>query len=186
VVSALGRDAEAASGRALRGLIQTDAAMPPGSAGGALLDSCGRLIGVNLALGGPSGRSAGVGFALPVDEVNRVVPELIKHGRVARPLLGAELAPDAMARDLQAEGAVVLSLLTDGPAAKAGLRPVTRGPGGRTQLGDVIVAVDGQPVRRAADVFAAVEKRQPGDEVVLTVRRGDKQEMVKVTLGAAR
>jgi S1-C subfamily serine protease len=120
VISAVGREIESVNRRAIKDMIQTDAAINPGNSGGPILDSAGRLIGVNTAIYTSSGSSAGIGFAIPVDEVNRVVPQIIKQGKVTRPGLGLELAPDQLARQLGLKGILIVGVHRDGPAAKAG------------------------------------------------------------------
>ena len=174
VVSALGREIEAAGNRTIRNVIQTDAAINPGNSGGPLLDSSGRLIGVNTAIYSPSGASVGIGFAIPVDTVKKIVPELIAHGRLVRPILGIESAPDQWASRYDFEGVAVLRTAPGMPADEAGLRGVYRGNRGGWQLGDVIVGIDGQPVRNYDDLMNLLENRQPGDRVrVDYVRDGD-------------
>ena len=128
IISALGREIESVNRLAIKDMIQTDAAINPGNSGGPLLDSSGRLIGVNTAIYSPSGASAGIGFAIPVDEVNRIVPQLIRHGKVVRPGLGVQVAPDHLADELGINGVVIVGVQPGSPAAKAGLaRPdVTR------------------------------------------------------------
>src|SRR5207248_9493271 len=119
-VSALGREIESPGGRTIKGAIQTTAPINPGNSGGPLLDSAGRLIGVNTAILSPSGAWAGIGFAIPVDDVNRIVTQVIRHGKVLRPGLGIQPAPDQIARQHGITGALILNIDSDGPAAKAG------------------------------------------------------------------
>ena len=126
VISALDREIESIPGRVIRNVIQTDAAINPGNSGGPLLDSAGRLIGVNTVILSPSGAFAGIGFAIPVDEVNRIVTELIRHGSIVRPSLGVSLAPDQLTERLGLDGVLVMQVDPDGPAALAGLRPTRR------------------------------------------------------------
>ncbi len=183
VVSALGREIKSlVEGRTIPNVIQTDAAINPGNSGGPLLDSSGRLIGVNTAIYSPSGSSAGIGFAIPVDEVNRVVPQLIRAGKVTRPGLGVQVATDDLARQLKVEGVLVIRTLAGGAAAKAGLRPTRRGADGRIVFGDIITAVNGRKVAKAKELFAALEQHQAGEEVTLTVMRDGEAAEVKVTL----
>jgi S1-C subfamily serine protease len=186
IVSALGREIESVTRRPIQDAIQTDAAINPGNSGGPLLDSAGRLIGVNTAIFSPSGASSGIGFAIPVDEVNRVVPQLIATGKVVRPMLGVNLATDQLARNLGIEGAIIGAVEPGSPAHKAGLRPIQADDSDRPYLGDVIVAINGKPVRRANDVFLHLEKLPLGTTVTVTVLREQKQVDVAVTLEAYR
>jgi S1-C subfamily serine protease len=184
VISALGRQIQSmVEGRSISDVIQTDAAINPGNSGGPLLDSSGRLIGVNTALKSSSQSSAGIGFAIPVDEVNRVVPQLIAHGHVIRPSLGVSFAGDQISRRL--DGVLILGVLPNGPATQAGLQP-TREEDGEIVLGDVILAVDGQRVHSSNDVFSIVERHKIGDAVTLNVMRDRQRQDVKVTLGESR
>src|SRR5207237_310543 len=150
VVSALGREIKSITKRPIRGVIQTDAAINPGNSGGPLLDSAGLLIGVNTAIYSPSGAYAGIGFAIPVDTVNRVVPELLRKGKVERPALGVHLADDSTARQLKVNsGVLIVDVLPGGPAAKAGLQSTRRERSGQLRLGDVIVGIDGAKIESA-------------------------------------
>ena len=171
IISALGREIESVTRRPIKNVIQTDAAINPGNSGGPLLDSAGRLIGVNTAIYSPSGSSAGIGFAIPVDEVQRVVPQLIKDGKITRPGLGVQVATDQLARQLNQEGALVINVVADSPAAKAGLRPTRRDRDGHIVLGDVITSLDGQPVKKANDLFSLLESKKVGDTVKLGLLR---------------
>jgi S1-C subfamily serine protease len=186
IVSALGREIKAVDGTPIRDVIQTDAAINPGNSGGPLLDSAGRLIGVNTAIVSPSGGYAGVGFAIPVDTVNWVVPQLIAHGRVQRPTLGVDLASDHIARRAGIEGAVVTEVVRGSGAERAGIRPVYRDRRGRVVVGDVIVAVDGEPVRTGGELGLILEEYREGDTVTVTVERNDGTKDLRVKLGAAR
>jgi len=185
VVSALGRSIESVTGRQIGGVIQTDAAINPGNSGGPLLDSAGRLIGVNTSIASTSGSSAGIGFAVPVDTVNQIVPQLIQHGRVVRPQLGVTLADDAVAARLGVEGALVLSVAEGTGAAEAGLRGTTRDGNGEILLGDVVTRAADREIRSADDLIAALEERKPGDSLVLLVLRDGQARRVAVTLSAA-
>ncbi len=183
IVSALNREIESVTRRTIRGSIQTDAAINPGNSGGPLLDSAGRLIGVNTAIYSPSGGSAGIGFAIPVDEVNRIVPRLIRDGRMVRPSLGVTAGPEAMGSALKLPTGVPLVRVTPGgPAAVAGLQPFRRGSEGGIVAGDVITAVNGEPVSDLDDMLTALERFQPGDKVTLTLWRAGKSRKQTVTL----
>jgi S1-C subfamily serine protease len=183
VVSALDREIESVPGQAIRNVIQTDAAVNPGNSGGPLLDSAGRLIGVNSSILSPSGAFAGIGFAIPVDEVNRIVTELIRHGTIVRPSLGVALAPDQLTERLGLDGVLVMRVDPGGPAARAGLQPTRRDLSGNIHLGDLIVRIDDRSLASTEDFFAALEEREPGDEVTLTVERDGQPVSVPVTLG---
>jgi S1-C subfamily serine protease len=185
VVSALGREIQSVAQTPIRGVIQTNAAINPGNSGGPLLDSAGRLIGVNTAIYSPSGTFAGIGFAIPVDDVNRVVPQLIAGGRVSRPVLGVQIADDALARRFQLPGVLIRDVLPDGPAQRAGLRPTRRDADGELQLGDVITALDGIAVKTNGNLHDQLAKHKPGDKVKLTIVRDGREQTVDVTLDQA-
>jgi S1-C subfamily serine protease len=182
IVSALGREIESVTRRPIKNVIQTDAAINPGNSGGPLLDSSGRLIGVNTAIYSPSGVSAGIGFAIPVDEVNRFVPELIRHGKLVHGDLAVQISEDQVARRVGVKGALILRVRQGSAAERAGLRPTRRNRLGHIQLGDVIVALDGKPIQSKEDWEAAVEQHRVGDTVTLTILRNDERQDVQVTL----
>jgi len=186
VISGLGREIEGVSGRTIQGVIQTDAAINPGNSGGPLLDSSGRLIGVNTAIYSPSGAYAGVGFAVPADEINRVVPQLIEFGRVIRPVLGITLADDAIVRRLGGEGALVINVQPGSGAEKAGILPTTRDNRGRVSLGDVIIRVDEKDIADTNDLFTALDRRAIGETVKLTIIRRGKEVILPVALSASK
>jgi S1-C subfamily serine protease len=185
IISALDREISASevaehvpTKRVIDGVIQTDAAINPGNSGGPLLDSQGRLIGVNTAIYSPSGAYAGVGFAIPVDTVNRIVPQLIRHGRIIRPDIGIIPFRDQMARQLDLAGVLVRDVYPDSPATQVGIQPtqvveVSRGfrVYQRIRLGDLIVAGNGEPIEDLDDWFSFLEKHQIGDRVTLTIVR---------------
>jgi len=189
VVSGLGRELRSPSGRRIRDVIQTDAAITPGNSGGPLLDSSGRLIGINSAIYSPSGASAGISFAVPVDTVARLVPQLIRYHRIKQPgIPGATLLADYYARRWQIEGVVVRDVDEGSPADAAGLSGVTMTRSRRIRLGDVIVAVDGKPVSNQEDLFDAFEAKGVGVTVRLTVVAGrdGARRQVRVTLADLR
>ena len=171
VISGLGRQIRAMTGRVIDGMIQTDAAINPGNSGGPLLDSRGRLIGVNTAIYSPSGTSAGVGFAIPVDTVQRIVPQILRTGVVARPSLGAEYFPDSFTERLRVKGVLVGRVTPNGPGDNAGLLPTRRDESGDILWGDVIVKVDGRVVESVEELLTVVEGHNVGDTVKLTVNR---------------
>ncbi len=177
VISALQRRLPTSEGREIADVIQTDAAVNPGNSGGPLLDSAGRLIGVNTAIFSPSGASAGIGFAVPVDVVNRVVPQLIRSGRMPNPGIGIMAGEEAVAARLGIEGVVVVRTLPGSPAARAGLRGVDPRTG---EIGDVIVGVNGKPVRRLSDLTSELERPGGGQPLELTVERGGRPVTVQV------
>ena len=184
VVSALGRTIKSMSNRTIEGVVQTDAAINPGNSGGPLLDSAGRLIGVNTQIVSPSGAYAGIGFAVPVDTVNRIVPELIKHGKLIRPGLGVSLVPDAMARRWGIKGLVIGKVSRGGGAERAGLKGARETGTGRIELGDIVVAVAGKPVTTIDELMDVLEGQKVGDQVAVEILRGNRREKVTVTLQA--
>ncbi len=184
VISALDRKVQSIGNRELQGVIQTDAAINPGNSGGPLLDSSGRLIGVNTQIVSSGGAWAGIGFAIPVDTVNWVVPELIAHGRVNRPQLGVTLVEGARLRP-RVDGVLILEVVRNSGADRAGLRGSRRTRQGIV-LGDVITAIEGQPVRSVSDIRAQLERQQPGDTVTVSLLRGEDETEAEVRLSAPR
>jgi len=180
IVSGLGREMRGVTGRLMRGLVQTDAAINPGNSGGPLLDAKGRLIGVNTMIASPSGAFAGVGFAIPVDTVVRIVSQIMKYGKAKHPYLGVFLAPDHVTQKLSSqlkrqgqkglEGVLVLNVEPGSPADQAGLRPSYQTQRG-VQLGDEILAINGKKVSAAEDLMAAVEEKDIGAFVEVTIQR---------------
>jgi S1-C subfamily serine protease len=183
VISALGREIESPAGIAIRDVIQTDAAINPGNSGGPLLDSSGRLIGVNTALYSPSGVYAGIGFAIPSYAVSWVVPDLIRYGRVQRPTLGVDLASEQVTRQLGLEGAVIVRVEPGTGAERAGLKGVQEDRYGRIALGDIIQTVDGQKVASSSDLLNILENHKPGQTVRVGILRGERRMEVSVRLG---
>jgi S1-C subfamily serine protease len=181
IVSAIGRELEGFGGRIIDGVIQTDAAINPGNSGGPLLDSAGRVIGMNTAIYSQSGASNGIGFAVPIDTIARVVRQLISTGKVVRPTIGVQLAPDQVATRSGLEGVVVGTVVPNSPAERAGLRGTAR-QGKRIVLGDCIVAVGARAVKRVDDLLNALDERQPGDHITLTIIRDGQRQDVQVTL----
>jgi S1-C subfamily serine protease len=187
IVSALNREIESTNERIIRGVIQTDAAINPGNSGGPLLDSAGRLIGVNAQIASPSGASAGIGFAIPVDEVNRVVPRLIRDGKVVRPMLGIAALPPQVNEALKLpKGVGVVEVTPGGPAAKAGLQAFRRADNGTVVQGDVITAINDEPVANLDDLLTQLERFNPNDNVTLTLSREGKTRKQAVALGASQ
>jgi S1-C subfamily serine protease len=184
VVSALGRELRSPAGRTIRDVIQTDAAINPGNSGGPLLDSSGRLIGVNTAIFSPSGASAGIGFAIPVDTVRRLVPQLIAYGGPIEPgIAGLSWLTDRQASQFGLSGGVVVRSVDPGSTAdRAGLEGIGVDRWGRYVLGDMIVALNGQPVRSADEMRDRFDEVGVGGEVTLTVRHAGRQREVHVQL----
>lgn len=176
VISGLGREIEAASGRVIEGVIQTDAAINPGNSGGPLLDSAGRLIGVNTAIYSPSGAYAGIGFAIPVDAVNTYVPQLIEYGKVERPGMGVVLVDDSIARRLGVKrGALVRDVVPGSPAALVGIKRTDQDAEGNIFLGDIILQIDDRPIVTTKDIFRVLSNHQVGETVKLVILRDAKQ-----------
>jgi S1-C subfamily serine protease len=184
VVSALGRTIKSLTDRTIDGVIQTDAAINPGNSGGPLLDSAGRLIGINTQIISPSGAYAGIGFAVPVDTINRIVPELIQHGKLIKPGLGVTLIPDAMARQWGIKGLVIGRVLRGGAAERVGLKGVRESFGGRIELGDVIVGIDGLAVSELDEFLSVLDRHKVGDRVSVECLREGKRYQTTVTLQA--
>ncbi len=186
VVSALGRELTSPNGRKIRDVIQTDAAINPGNSGGPLLDSSSRLIGVNTAIYSPSGASAGIGFAIPVDTVARLVPQIIENGRASVAGIGVQVSPtlDRAARRSGIEGVVIYDVIEGSPAEKAGLEGVRVTRGKRVVLGDVIVAIDGKRVRSNEELLDTLDHVGPGKQVKLSVVREGKPRDVSVEVVA--
>lgn len=171
VISGLDREIRSPTQRPIQGVIQTDAAINPGNSGGPLLDSSGRLIGVNTAIFSPSGAYAGIGFAVPVDDVSRMVPEILEHGEVTKPGLGLTIASEAVTRRLSIEGVLVLTIAPQGPAQKMGLRPTQRTATGHVVLGDVLVRIDEQRLKSVDDLYRYLDRKKVGDKVTIEYLR---------------
>ena len=183
VISGLGREIQSVTNRPIYGVIQTDAAINPGNSGGPLLDSSGRLIGMNTAIVSPSGAYSGIGFAVPVDTINRIVPQLIKSGSVKRPGLGIRVIESDLARRQGVIGAIIANVLPGSPADEAGLEGVHRTEDGSIEIGDVITQIDGQSVSDGNDLLRVLDEHAPGDAVALTINRRGELREERITLG---
>jgi S1-C subfamily serine protease len=187
IVSALDRSLEGEGGGQIDHLIQTDAAINPGNSGGPLLDSAGRLIGINTAIYSPSGSNAGIGFSIPVDTVNRVVPQLINQGKYIRPVLGIQVDESINHRLVSAtrtEGVFVLRVQSSSEADKAGLKGISLKSNGEVVPGDVIVAINGNRMTGADRLLSYLDEQRVGDQVTLTVRRENTTKELKLKLQA--
>lgn len=186
VISALGRKIDGIGGVKINNMIQTDAAINMGNSGGPLLDSSASLIGMNTVIFSTSGSSAGLGFAVPVDTISMIVPQLILNGKLTRPGLGIGIVPDSMKeRMVQIKKGLIISYIDEkGGAAKAGLKGMTQDKYGRIYLGDIILKVDGQEVNSLDDIYQAMETRKVGDTVEIQYRRDGKDYKTKLTLTA--
>lgn len=183
VVSALGREIEV-SGNKIKDLIQTDTAINPGNSGGPLLNSKGELVGINTLIYSPSGASSGVGFAIPVNTVKRIIPQLIKYGRIMRPSIGIHPLPDNIALRLGVQGVIIHEVIKNTPAFKARLTGIRKDRGGNLILGDIIIKIDQYKINNFNDLLTALESFEPGDDVILQTIRDKQLKKFKLQLGA--
>jgi S1-C subfamily serine protease len=184
-ISALDRKIPGYGGVSIDGMIQTDASINPGNSGGALLNSQGKLIGINTVIfnAGGSSASAGLGFAIPVDTVSAIVPQLIQHGKVIRPGLGIGILADYEAARFGIRDGVMIKFVDPkGPAAKAGLMGFSRDRRGQYYVGDIITAIHGLEVKSYDDLFSAIDKFKIGDKVKVKYIRNNKESLVDVIL----
>ncbi|MGH7150499.1 MAG: S1C family serine protease, partial [Planctomycetota bacterium] len=159
------------------------AAINPGNSGGPLLDSSGRLIGMNAQIFSPAGASAGIGFAIPVDTVSLIVPQLIRNRRATTIGLGIRLIPDSWTRNAGMKGVLFLEATEGGAAQRAGLRATEVADDGNVEeIGDLIVEVDGTPIRSLDDLTRILDRHDAGDRVTVTVERDGRRKEVPVTL----
>jgi len=186
VISALGREIESLARVPIRDVIQTDAAINPGNSGGPLLDSSGKLIGVNTQIYSPSGASAGIGFSIPVDAVKWVVPELIQYGELRRPVIGVELVSQSNVKRYGMEGALIFNVTEGGPAQMAGLQSTRRDNRGRIIFGDLITGLNNVPIKSNNDLILALEEFDAGDQVNVKVVRNKKELVIPVVLKSAK
>lgn len=182
IVSALGRQMEGIGGVTIRGMIQTDASINPGNSGGPLLNSSSELIGMNTMIYSSTGVSSGIGFAVPVDTIRQIVPQIIKYGKVIRPGLGVGILPDQYARRLGLEGAAITKVTSGSTAAKAGLRGITQNRFGQVEFNDIIVAINGIGIKSYDDLYNTLDSFKVGDRITLTVNRHGKSRKVPMTL----
>lgn len=184
-ISALERSIKGFGGVSIQGMIQTDASINPGNSGGALLDSQGKLIGINTMIfnGAGASASAGLGFAIPVDTVKDIVPQLIKFGKVIRPGLGVAILEEYYAaRFGLREGVMIKYVDPKGPSGKAGLRGITRNRMGEYFIGDIIVGIDSQPIKNYDDLYSAIDKYKIGDAVKIKFIRENKEKTASIVL----
>jgi len=184
VVSALGRNIKSINERTIEGVIQTDAAINPGNSGGPLLNSSGKLIGINTQIVSPSGAYAGIGFAVPVNTINRVIPQLIKFGKLIRPGMGVSLIPDSIATRWGIQGLAIAKVEPGSPAERAGLQSARETRLGHIRLGDIITKIDNKPIRTFDDLARILDRYKVGDQVTVEVHRNGKPRNVKIRLKA--
>ena len=186
VVSALGREIKSMNNRTIKNVIQTDAAINPGNSGGPLLDSMGRLVGVNTAIFSPSGASAGIGFAIPVNTLKVIIPQLLEYGRLYRPVLGIETLTltDYWATRLKVKGVAILTVKKGFPAQEAGMIGVREDRLGNVHLGDVIIAINDEPVTNEDTLLSLLEQFEPGDVVKVTTLKNEEIQNYEVTLSS--
>jgi len=186
VISGLQRPIRAQNGRQIEGAIQTDASINPGNSGGPLLDSHGRMIGINSQIESPSGASAGVGFAIPVNIAKRIVPQLVRNGEVRRPKLGiTSRAVESLGNQVRlpvSEGVIVLNVQPGSGAANAGIRGLVQTEDGDVEIGDIIVGIDGQKIANTDDLYRVLDKHQIGDTVNVEVVRSTQRMTIPVRL----
>lgn len=183
IVSALDREILGIGDVKIRGMIQTDSSINPGNSGGPLLDSQGEVIGMNTMIYSRTGTSAGIGFAVPIHSINRIVPQIIKHGKVIRPGLGIGVLPDHQRRRFRVESGIVITFVDEkGPAAKAGIKGIAQDRRGRYFLGDVVVGIDKHKINSFDDIYHVLDQYKIGDEVEVSLIREGKPLKVKLKL----
>lgn len=184
IVSALNRDIPGFGGVKIRGMIQTDAAINQGNSGGPLFNSDGRVIGMNAMIYSPSGTNSGIGFAVPIDTIQQVVPQIIRYGKVIQPGFGITVLPDEFMSRVGIRGVAVRTVDLNGPAAKAGIRGIRQDRYGRLILGDIIVKVNDTVIRNYDDLYTVLDRFKVGQTVKVTLQRGNKRRVVEITLAA--
>lgn len=186
IISALARTLRGYGNVQITGMIQTDASINPGNSGGPLLNSAGKLIGMNTMIFSSSGSSAGVGFAVPVDTIATIVPQLIKHGKVVRPIIGVQLLPDHIKKQFRIKsGVVVTEVFKNSPAKKAGIKGFSKDRQGRWTLGDVLLKINGKDINSFEDIYSILGDYKVGDKVDVTYQRGDNVKTTKIELTAS-
>ena len=181
-MSALNRDLPGMIGITNNDLIQTDASINPGNSGGPLLNSRGRVIGMNALIYSQSGGSSGIGFAIPVNTIKHVVKEILQHGKIKTPGIGVIPIDDAIAKQAGVAGVVIAKVMPNTPAASAGLIGLSRNQYGRFQLGDIIIGIDGKRVRNFAEMLRLIEKKKIGQTVTVHIIRNNKQQSIKIKI----
>lgn len=179
VVSAVGREIPGIVGK-IQNMIQTDASVNPGNSGGPLLDSSGQLIGMNTTIFSTSGTSAGIGFAVPANDISRIVEILIKDGKVKQPGLGVQVFSDQIAESLNIKGVIISNVIPGSPAEKAKLFGTVRDRTGRIILGDIITEINGQTVKNYDDLNGVLEKVKIGDKITLKYLRDKREQKVEL------
>jgi len=182
VISALGREIRSVANTTISDVVQTDASINPGNSGGPLLDSRGYLIGVNTAIYSTSGSSVGIGFAVPVSTVKRIVPQLIEFGKATRAGLGVSLLGDDLARRWGIQGVIIQEVQRGSAADRAGLQGSTQDRRGRVRVGDVIIGINNSSVTNYDDLYTALDKHRPGDKVTIRYVRDDREKEVMIKL----
>ncbi len=184
IISALNRRIVGITGLKIYGMIQTDASINPGNSGGPLFNSSGELIGMNTMIFSKTGTSTGIGFAIPSDTINRMVPQIIKYGKVIQPGLGIAILPDQYKNRLGIEKGIVITGFLDkkNPISKSGLRTLRRDEYGRIILGDIIIAIDGKETKDLSDIYNILQEYKVGDYVEITYLRNNSKKKLKVKL----
>ncbi|MBA57716.1 MAG: 2-alkenal reductase [Gammaproteobacteria bacterium] len=184
VVSALGREIKSLNQRTIQNVIQTDAAINPGNSGGPLLNSSGQIIGVNTAIRSPSGASAGIGFAIPINTLKSIVPQLIEHGKLIRPVLGIEPLSDYWTKKLGATGVAIFSVIDGMPAKRAGMVGIRYDRQGKIHLGDVIIDINGALISSQDSLLTQMEQFKPGQKITVTAVRDKEVREYELELAA--
>ena len=182
IVSALGRKIVGVGNVTIKNMIQTDASINPGNSGGPLLNSDGELIGMNTMIYSKTGTSSGIGFAVPVDTIKKIVPQIIRFGKVIRPGIGVSMLSDAYASRLNIKGVVILEVPRNSDAFRAGLRGLDRDQHGQLYIRDIIIGIDNKRIDSYDDLYNILDNYRIGDRILLTVRRGEKQRQVRLRL----